>query len=188
MRTFEDNTLVMEGVRIVYRNFRGEGGMYNPEGDRNFAVLLDDEVAERLENDGWKVKYMKVREEGDVPQPYLPVAIYMGGKRPPEIWLITMFRGQQVKTRLDEETMFALDYVDITNVDLTVRNFEWSFAGKTGHKTALNDLWVTVRPNHLAQKYEEVLELDELPARAGAIEDVVDGQVVSSNDILELEG
>ncbi len=33
-----DNTVLMEGVRIIFRNFSGKEGQYNREGDRNFAV------------------------------------------------------------------------------------------------------------------------------------------------------
>ena len=36
-----DNTVLMEGVRIIFRNFAGKEGQYNREGDRNFAVLLE---------------------------------------------------------------------------------------------------------------------------------------------------
>lgn len=36
----QDNTILLEDVRIIFRNFAGREGMYNREGDRNFAVLL----------------------------------------------------------------------------------------------------------------------------------------------------
>ncbi len=40
----KDNTVMMEGVRIIFRNFSGKESQYNREGDRNFAVLLGDDV------------------------------------------------------------------------------------------------------------------------------------------------
>ena len=42
------DTIMMEGVRIIFRNFEGKEGPYNKAGERNFAVLLDDKTAEIL--------------------------------------------------------------------------------------------------------------------------------------------
>ena len=72
-----DNTVLMEGVKIIFRNFSGKEGQYNREGDRNFAVLLDDGVAETMAADGWNVKWLKPREddEDEKEQPYLAVSL-----------------------------------------------------------------------------------------------------------------
>ena len=45
-------TFMVEGARLVFRNFSGKEGQYNREGDRNFAVILDQETAERMAADG----------------------------------------------------------------------------------------------------------------------------------------
>lgn len=182
MRNFEDQTVTLQNVRIIYRNFRGEEGMYNPAGDRNFAVLLDDDIAEQFIQDGWKVKFIKARDEGDEPQPYLPVAMKYGGRRPPLVVLVT----KKGKTRLAEDDIGILDWIDIENVDLIIRPHDWSVGDKTGRKAWMNEIYVTVRENILTQKYSDVVDLDELPARAGATEDYVDGEIVSSNDVLEI--
>jgi hypothetical protein len=58
-----ENTVLMEGVRIIFRNFAGKEGQYNREGDRNFGVILPDDVAQQMLADGWNVKYLKPREE-----------------------------------------------------------------------------------------------------------------------------
>ena len=32
--------LQIDNARLVFKNFRGEGGKFNKEGDRNFALLI----------------------------------------------------------------------------------------------------------------------------------------------------
>ena len=85
-----DNTVLMEGVRIIFRNFSGKEGQFNREGDRNFAVLLDDQVANAMAEDNWNVKLLNPRseEEEQHPQAYLPVSLNFKG-RPPRVVLIT---------------------------------------------------------------------------------------------------
>lgn len=152
----QDNTVLMEGVRIVFRNFAGKEGQYNREGDRNFAVLLDDRVANDLAQDGWNVKWLKPREdaeEDELPQAYLQVSVNFKG-RPPRIVLITS-RG---RTNLDENSVEMLDWADITNVDLIVRPYEWTVNGKSGIKAYLQSIYVTIEEDELEKKYADLDE------------------------------
>lgn len=151
----KDNTVVMEGVRIVFRNFAGKEGQYNREGDRNFAILLDETVANAMAEDGWNVKWMRPREEepDETPQAFLPVSVNFKG-RPPRIVQITS-RG---RVNLDEGDVEVLDWVDIQNVDLIVRPYEWSVNGKTGIKAYLQSLYVTIEEDALELKYAEMYE------------------------------
>src|SRR4051812_12552360 len=103
-----DNTILLEDVRIIFRNFAGREGMYNSEGDRNFAVLLPPDVAEQLTREGWNVKLLKAREEGEEDQPYISVKVNFKG-RPPTIKMIT----DRATTVLDEDSVEVLDWVDI---------------------------------------------------------------------------
>jgi hypothetical protein len=53
-----DNTVLMEGVRIIFRNFRGEKSQFNKEGVRNFGVILPSvALAEQMTVDDWNVKW-----------------------------------------------------------------------------------------------------------------------------------
>jgi hypothetical protein len=73
-----ENTVLMEGVRIIFRNFAGKEGQYNREGDRNFGVILPDDVAQQMLEDGWNVKYLKPREDDDAEEgetPWLSVSV-----------------------------------------------------------------------------------------------------------------
>lgn len=149
----QDNTVLMEGVRIIFRNFAGKEGQYNREGDRNFAVLLDEKTAMAMAEDGWNVKTLKPREddEDQLEQPYLPVTVNFKG-RPPRIVQITS-RG---RTNLDESMVETLDWVDILNVDLIVRPYEWTVNGKTGIKAYLQSLYITIEEDPLEAKYAEL--------------------------------
>jgi len=148
-----DNTVVMEGVRIIFRNFAGKEGQYNREGDRNFAVLLDDKIADVMGQDGWNVKMLRPRsdEEGEEEQAYLPISVNFKG-RPPRIVLITS-RG---RTNLDESQVEMLDWVDIINVDLIVRPYEWTVNDKSGIKAYLQSIYVTIEEDPLELKYSQL--------------------------------
>ena len=149
----EDNTVLMEGVRIIFRNFSGKEGQYNRDGDRNFAVLLDDTVANAMAEDNWNIKWLKPREEeeDETPQAYLPVALNFRG-RPPRIVLITT-RG---RTNLDEGSVEMLDWANIINVDLIVRPYEWTVNEKSGIKAYLQSIYVTIEEDALEMKYSEL--------------------------------
>jgi hypothetical protein len=149
----QDNTVLMEGVRIIFRNFTGREGQYNREGDRNFAVLLDDTVANSMAEDGWNIKWLKPREddEDESSQAYIQVSVNFKG-RPPRIVLVTT-RG---RTNLDEGSIEMLDWADIQNVDLIIRPYEWSVNGKTGIKAYLQSIYVTIEEDALELKYAQM--------------------------------
>jgi hypothetical protein len=158
-----DNNVVMENVRIIFRNFAGKEGMYNREGDRNFAVLLDDDTAQKMEADGWNIKRLRAREEGEPEQPYLQVSVNFKG-RPPRVVMITS-RG---RTTLHEDEVEILDWADIQMTDLIVRPYEWAVNGKTGIKAYLQSIFVTIQEDELELKYADI---DDIPARSGRSDD-----------------
>lgn len=155
-----ENTLLMEDARIIFRNFAGKEGMYNREGDRNFCILLPEEVAEQMDKDGWNVKSLKAKEAGDPDQPYLQVSVGFKG-RPPKIVMITS-RG---RTDLGEEECELLDWADIRNVDLIVRPYEWTVNGKSGIKAYLKSIFVTIEEDELDLKYADVPEAGQVDER-----------------------
>lgn len=150
-----DDNVVMEGVRIVFRNFAGAEGKYNRAGNRNFGVLLDDDVAAKMEADGWNVKWLKPKDESedDHHQAWLPVGMSFSPKaKPPRVVMVTS-RG---RTNIDEDIIDTLDWVDISNVDLIVRPYAWEVDGKTGIKAMLQSIYVTIVEDPLEAKYAEM--------------------------------
>lgn len=160
----DNKNITMENVRIIFRNFAGREGMYNREGERNFAVLLDDpKLVKMLVKDGWNVKYLKPREEGDEEQAYLQVSVNFNG-RPPRLVMITS-RG---RTNLTERECEVLDWADIRECDLIVRPYEWVVNGKTGIKAYLQSIFVTIEEDALELKYASI---DDVPSRSGRVDD-----------------
>lgn len=143
--------LQIDDARIIYRNFSGEGGKFNREGDRNFSVIIDDPaIADELVAQGWNVKIREPREEGDDPFMHLPVKVKFND-RGPRIYLVSGSR----KNELDEESVAILDNVDIISVDLDIRPYDWAVNGKTGRTAYLHSMCVTQEVDRFADRFDE---------------------------------
>ena len=147
----KSSNIVIENARIGFRNFSGAAGKFNPAGRRNFCVFLEDELGKILENDGWNVRWLQPREEGDEPTPYLQVAVNYDNI-PPKIVLITS-RG---KTILDEGNVSLLDWAEVENVDLILNPYHWELNGKSGIKAYIKSMYITIVEDELEHKYLDV--------------------------------
>ena len=149
-----NNNVTIENARIIFRNFSGKEDRYNRAGDRNFCVVLTEEVADDLVKDGWNVSWLEPREEGDDRQAFLKVTVKFG-KNPPRIMVVT----ERGKKSLDEDGVNLLDWAEINNVDLIIRPYDWDINGKTGRTAYLNSIYVTIEEDPLEAKYFEVPEI-----------------------------
>lgn len=164
-----DGILLVEGARILFRNFSGAPKEYNAEGDRNFCLLLDPVLVSQYQADGWNVKFLKPKEIGDEPQPYMQVRVKYRDRygnpvrNPPRLVMVTS-RG---RTDLPEELAEILDMVDTRNVDVTIRPYDHQFNG--GGRTAyLKTIVVTIEEDPLELKYQDVPVMEG--GVAGALE------------------
>ena len=150
--TFAPRGIVqIDNARICFRNFTGRADKYNREGDRNFAVIIDDqEVADALITEGWNVKIKPPREEGDDPFMYLTVKVKFND-RGPNVYLKT----GRATNRLDEESVSVLDNVDILGVDLDIRPYDWEVSGKTGRSAYLQSICVTQDSDRFASRFSD---------------------------------
>ena len=144
--------LQIDDAIIIFRNFSGVGSKFNREGDRNFAVIIpDQEIADALIEEGWKVKIKPPREDGDDPFMYLPVKIKFND-RGPNVYLKT----GDAMNKLDEESIGCLDDVDILSADMDIRPYDWEVNGKTGRSAYLQSIRITQRINdRFAEEYAE---------------------------------
>lgn len=140
--------LVVENARMAFRNFSGKESKFNRAGQMNFCVIFDKEQGEQLAADGWNVRIMPAKMEGDDPVYNLQVSVAYGNF-PPKIYMIA---GRK-KTLLDEETIGTLDFAEIEEVDVTIRPYNWEVQGKTGVKAYVESMYVTIREDKFADKY-----------------------------------
>lgn len=139
--------LKIENATLRYRNFSGTRDKYHP-GVRNFSVVLDEEDAEMLKQDGWNIKAKPSNADPDEMVYTLPVSLRFD-VYPPKI---VMLAGNN-RTYLDETTVAELDRAEIKNVDLMIRPREWELNGKKGVKAMLKTAYVTVEMDDLDMKY-----------------------------------
>lgn len=142
--------IVIEDATLLFRNFAGKEGPYNAEGDRNFCVLIPEELVEALLQDGWNIKTLKPQDD-EPPKPYMQVTVKFK-IRPPNLVLIT----SKGRTPLGVHECEILDWLDIKTADVVIRPYEWSVGGKGGIKAYVKSLFITMEEDPLELKYASV--------------------------------
>lgn len=181
MSSYVDKSVILEDMQILFPNFAGRPEKFNDEGDRNFLLLLDDDLAEKMKADRWNVKRLKVREEGDVPQAYLKVKVSYKGRNSPQVVMIT----SKGRTPLGEDEVELLDMVNVRWVDVIIRPYEWIVRGETGVSAYLQSIFMVVAENRLELKYAHLENTRDQRAIESAKEDYVDAEVVDDQRAIE---
>lgn len=122
----------LEGVDIlpgVFKNFSGKPGQYNPAGRMTFCIRLDRETADVMVEDGWNVKQLDPREEGDEPTLYIQARVRFDNV-PPAVYMLTGKHNK--KTRLTEDTISLLDSMEIEWADIVLSPYAWEMKTKDG--------------------------------------------------------
>lgn len=146
--------IYFENAEITFKNFSGRPTKYQrQEGFRTFSVLIDDsDMAQKLSDDGWNVRILRPRNEGDAPRHCIDVSINFNFWKVPEIYMIC----DGHKTRLDEEDLDILDSADIITCDIVLRPRMWDDNGTTRIKAYLQEMYATIQQSRFAAKYADM--------------------------------
>jgi hypothetical protein len=179
----DSGTVIMEDAQIVFRNFTGREGMYNREGDRNFCVILPEDIALAMREDGWNIKQLKTRQDGTPGDYYVQVSVGFKG-RPPRLVLIS----SKGRVEISQSECDLLDWVDIARADLIIRPYHWTMRENTPHETSgikayLKTLFIHMNEDYLELKYSDVPMAD---GGTGALE-IEQGDGTTGMDIVDAE-
>ena len=153
MRDKQDKLEVrIDNAKIAFRNFAGAEGNYNRAGDRNFAVFLPDDIAQKMEADGWNIRWLNSYPD-EPAQGMISVKVAFGNY-PPNVNLVSDGK----MTRLDEHNINVLDFAELDQIDLILRGYEWNVSGKSGIKAYLKTGYFVLVVDQLAKKYSQSLD------------------------------
>lgn len=153
----QDGKYQYDDARITFRNFAGAPGQYNAAGQRNFHIVLPEDVAHILMEDGFNVKTRPPREEGDSPFYHLKVNVKMDSKIPPKINIVT----SKGRRQLTEDMMPMLDWADFANIDIIFSRYKRDWPdGRTTVTAYLQTFFGTIREDELELRYADVPELE----------------------------
>lgn len=143
-------SIMIEGATLIFRNLAGLAREFNSEGDRNFSVILEKDLAEKLKAAGWRVKQLKPREDEELGDYHLKVKLNYRTGRPPRVILVT----SNGRTDLGPDEVQLIDAADIKNADLIINGW-WSDMAGGGYSAYLKTLFVTINEDPLEMKYQE---------------------------------
>lgn len=149
--------VTFEGVEILpgkFRNFSGGPDQFNPNGGKRYfnVVIPDEETAEKMAADGWNVRILAPREEGDIARHYMKVNVSFNSNNPPRIYRVSSSTGRKVE--LDEDTISNLDFEYIKEADIIVGPYT-NWGDGTKISAYLNKMYVVVNEDDLDRKYAE---------------------------------
>jgi hypothetical protein len=178
----DDGKYLIDEARIMFRNFEGKPGQFNAAGQRNFHVLLPQDVAQELEKDGFNIKYLKPREEGDIPQAHLKVNVKMDSNIPPKIFIVT----SKGRRQLTEDMLQMVDWADFANIDLIFSRYKRDWPdGRTTVTAYLQTFFGTIREDELELRYADVPELES--AQSTMLWEQVDESTIDREKLRDLE-
>lgn len=141
-------------VKWAFSHFDGREDTFNAEGDYNFQVILSDEQAEQLREEGWNVRTRDGYEEGDPPEHLLKVKISYK-YTPPKIYLI---KGER-KLRAEPRDLADIRRDTCEQLDVIITPSRWVVGANTGITAYAKEVYAKVKESRFSSKYADYEEL-----------------------------
>lgn len=142
-----------------WSNFSGHPTKVNPQGGkRTFNVVLTEDVATELQNEGWNIKMIPPRTDDQEDNLYFTeIVLNMEKKVEPDVYLCTEWAGKKKKTRLHGDDVAQLDDIRFARADVNI----YPHVHDRGVKGHCNQLVVIQAKNDLFDGiYDEYEEAD----------------------------
>lgn len=156
-KNFVKGNIVIENAKLLFRNFEGRKGQYNVNGFRTFGVILPTELVDSLVKDGWNVKWLKPRDEDDLPTPWLEVRVRfpLGDSSAFRPKIVTFSEDKTIRVVHNEDTVKELDSAEFLTVNVAIRPYNWEVGEKSGVKAYLKTFYATIVEDEFERAYRE---------------------------------
>ena len=144
-------------VKWAWSHFDGRKDTFNEEGDYNFTISLDPEMAKELLTipDGWAIKVHEPREEGDPPEYTLKVKISYRYEQP----AIYIIKGDR-RMRAEESDLPGIKRSTCEQLDVIIQPSRWVRPnGETGVTAYVREMYVKIRESRFAAQYADYEEV-----------------------------
>lgn len=150
------NDVELEDIKIkwAFSHFDGREDTFNAEGDHNFNIILPEDVADKLREEGWNVRSMPGYEEGDPEEHLLKVKISYKFE-PPKIYII---KGER-KLRADQRDLADIRRDTCEQIDVIITPSRWVNGQNSGITAYAKELYAKVRESRFSAKYADFEEM-----------------------------
>jgi hypothetical protein len=133
----------MEDIRInnaelIWHNFAGRKELYYRAGYKNFTLILEPSMYEKLKSQGYNIHKSSFTGDSEDEIPYLNVAV--SNTESPEIFIIT----PDYKYSINVDKSFILDRICLKKMNCVIHPFQWTIRDRTGIKPYLKEIEVFI--------------------------------------------
>lgn len=146
--------IVIRDAQVMYMKLSNTPDAFGKT-DRKFDVVLDEDLAESLTNDGWPVKIKNPKNPDYAPYKYMTCKMKFRDDSPnvrydPHVEVID----GRTKTRMTAQTVGLLDSERIEKIDLVLSQYHWNNVNGSGISAYVRSMYVTLDSDPLAAEYD----------------------------------